>query len=101
MGKGWLECAIVGDTRTGKTETFKNINAHYRTGDFITSGENTTRAGILGGAQQINGRWILTWGKIPRNDGGLVGIDEADELRETIAKLSGVRSSGYAEIVTI
>lgn len=103
VGKGWLECAVVGDTRTGKTQTVKSLMQHYRAGEFITSGENTTRAGLLGGAQQTNNRWMLTWGKIPLNDRKLLAIDEADNLREKgiIGLLSGVRSSGVAEITMV
>lgn len=102
--KGWGECAIVGDTRTGKTETVKKIMKHYRSGEFITSGENTSLAGLLGGLQQMqNGRWTLNWGKIVINHRGLVGIDEADELAAmgVMGKLTGVRSSGVAELVKV
>ena len=102
--KGWGECAIVGDTRTGKTETVKNLIHHYRAGEFVTSGENTTLAGLLGGVQQThNGRWSLTWGKLPMNDRRAVIIDEADTLTEQgiMGHLSGVRSSGVAELVKI
>jgi len=101
--KGWLECAIFGDTKCGKTETIENIVRHYKAGEFVTSGENTTRAGLLGGAQQThNGRWTVTWGKLPLNDRRLVVIDEADKLSEGIIDLlSGVRSSGIAELVFI
>jgi len=102
--KGWGECAIVGDTRTGKTETVKNLIHHYRCGEFVTSGENTTLAGLLGGLQQSHkGRFSLTWGKIPMNDKRIVIIDEADDLAEKgiMGHLSGLRSSGIAELVKV
>lgn len=104
LTKGWMECAIVGDTRTGKTETIKSLLLHYGAGEFLTSGENTTLAGILGGVQQTHqGRWSLTWGKIPLNDRRALIIDEADNLTEKgiIGNLSGVRSSGVAELVKV
>jgi len=104
INKGWLEMTVVGDTRTGKTETIRNMVKHYRAGEFLTSGENTTTAGLIGGAQQTHsGRWTLTWGKIPLNNNGELNIDEADELskREIIGDLSGIRSSGIAELVKI
>lgn len=101
--KGWVECAVIGDTKCGKTETIRNLFKHYKAGEFITSGENTSLAGILGGIQQINKRFIVTWGKLALNDKRIVGIDEADNLGELgiLGKLSGVRSSGIAEIVKI
>lgn len=103
--KGWMECLIGGDTRTGKTETVKNILHHYKAGEFLTSGENITIAGILGGVQQThnNSRWSLTWGKLPLNDRGLCAIDEIEELvkKGIMGNLSGVRSSGVAEVTKI
>jgi len=102
--KGWGECAIIGDTRTGKSATVKALILHYRGGEFITSGENTTLAGLLGGLQQVApGKWTLNWGKIVMNDRGLVVIDEADTLLEQniMGHLTGVRSSGVAEVVKI
>jgi hypothetical protein len=102
--KGWLECAVVGDTETGKTETIKGIVYHARAGEFLTSGENVTMAGLLGGLQPSGGgQWTVTWGKIPFNDRGLVAIDEMENLSKEglIGKLSGCRTSGIAEIVKI
>lgn len=104
VSRGWAECLIGGDTRTGKTETVRNMLKHYRAGEFVSSGENVTLSGILGGLQQTHGKkWTLTWGKLPINDRRLVVIDEADELANQgiIGQLSGVRSSGVAELVKI
>jgi len=102
LTKGWMECLIGGDTRTGKSETIKTIVKYYRAGEYMTSGENISLAGILGGVQQTHGnsRWSLTWGKIPLNDRGACIIDESEELtkQEIMGKLSGVRSSGIAEL---
>jgi hypothetical protein len=102
--KGWLECAIVGDTKCGKSETAETILRHYRAGEFITSGEHTSRAGLLGGEQQTKrGSWNVTWGKLVMNNKGLIILDEADELsrKGIIGQLSGVRSTGIAELVQI
>ena len=104
INKAWMECCIAGDTRTGKTETVKNMVLHYRAGEFLTSGENTTLAGLMGGVQPTHsGRWTLTWGKIPHNDRRALVIDEADNLQENgiMGKLSGVRSTGVVELVKI
>jgi len=100
--KGWLECLVIGDTRTGKSETAAALVAHYGLGEVI-SGENTSFAGMVGGLQQIgNGRWIITWGKLPMNDRRLVVVDEVSGLSiEDISRFSQVRSSGVAEISKI
>lgn len=99
--RGWLELLLFGDTRTGKTETVQQMMHHYRLGEFVT-GEASSYAGLVGGLQQVNKRWQITWGKIPLNDRRLVVIDEASGLTcEEIANMSGIRSSGVAEITKI
>ena len=100
--KGWLEFLCMGDTRTGKSETTEAMLRHYRLGE-VSVAENTSYAGLVGGLQQTGDkRWFLTWGKIPLNDSRLFVIDEASGLsQEDIAKMSGIRSSGIAEITKI
>lgn len=99
--RGWVEGLIMGDTRTGKSETVQELMNHYKLGEFIT-GENTSFAGLVGGMQQTQKRWFVSWGKIPLNDRRLVIIDEASGLKkEEIENMSGVRSSGIAEITKI
>jgi hypothetical protein len=99
--KGWNEAVIVGDTRTGKSETITTLMQHYRMGELIT-GENTSFAGLVGGMQQNDKRWLITWGKIPTNDRRLVVVDEIGSLpEEAIQRMSGMRSSGVAEITKI
>lgn len=101
LKRGWLEILLFGDTRTGKTETVQQLMRHYRLGEFVT-GEASSYAGLVGGLQQVNKRWQITWGKIPLNDRRLVVIDEASGLSfDDIANMSGIRSSGVAEITKI
>jgi len=102
IDKGVVECLCLGDTRTGKSETVNKILRHYQLGE-ITVAENTSFAGLVGGLQQTGDkRWFLTWGKIPLNHGRLLVIDEASGLSENaIAQMSGIRSSGIAEITKI
>jgi len=101
--KGWLEVLVLGDTRTGKSETAQWMAYHYQLGEY-GAGEGTTFAGLLGGLQQGAGgnNWMLTWGKIPLNDRGLFIIDEVSGLtHEQIGQLSGIRSLGVAELTKI
>lgn len=101
VDRGWVEALILGDTRTGKSETVLRLSEHYKAGEFIT-GENTSFAGLIGGMQQNQKRWYVSWGKIPLNDRRLVIIDEASGLTVSqIENMSGVRSSGIAEITKI
>lgn len=100
--KGWLEFLCIGDTRTGKSETTEAMMRHFQLGEMSVA-ENTSYAGLVGGLQQTGDkRWFLTWGKLPLNDGRLFVIDEASGLDvNDIAKMSGIRSSGIAEITKI
>jgi len=101
INRGWLELLVIGDTRTGKSETAERMMQFYRLGELVF-GENTSFAGLVGGMQQTHSRWFITWGKIPLNDRRLVVIDEASGLSEAdIARMSGIRSSGIAEITKI
>lgn len=100
--RGWVEGLCLGDTRTGKSETTTKILHHYQLGEMSVA-ENTSYAGLVGGLQQTGDkRWFLTWGKLPLNDGRLFVIDEASGLEtEDIARMSGIRSSGIAEVTKI
>lgn len=105
--KGWLECLIVGDTRTGKSETANRMKQHYQSG-VIRSCEGASLAGLVGGATQTQGKsWMVTWGVIPLNDRRLVVLDEMSglmnnkESKGIIESMSSIRSEGRAEITKI
>lgn len=99
--KGWMELLVLGDTRAGKTETIRTLMRHVTAGEFVT-GENTSFAGLVGGMSQEQKRWHITWGKIPLNNRGLLGMDEVSGLHtDVIGSMSGIRSSGVAEITKI
>jgi hypothetical protein len=102
VAKAWGECAIIGDTRTGKSETVQAQINHYKMGE-MAMGENTSFAGLIGGLrQESGGRWILNWGRIPLNDRRLLAIDESSGLSlDTIGAMSGIRSNGIAEIMKV
>lgn len=103
--RGWLSLGILGDTRTAKSETMTTFSAYLGLGRYVMDPANTTYAGLVGGLQQV-GRgdksWTITWGLIPTNDRGLVVIDEISSLStDDIGRMSGMRSSGVAELTKI
>lgn len=102
LSKGWLEMMIVGDTRTGKSFVCERLIQHYRAGTMVSC-EGSSFAGIVGGVQQIDGRWHLTWGVVPMNDRRLVVLDEASGMKDAnlIEQMSSVRSSGIAQITKV
>lgn len=109
LTKGWLECLILGDTRTGKSEAANELRQHYQSG-VLRSCEGATFAGLVGGAQKMgrNDQWMVTWGALPLNDRRLVVLDEMSglmvngkESRGIIENMSSIRSEGRAEITKI
>jgi hypothetical protein len=101
VARGWVEMLCIGDTRTGKSETVKQMLNHYGAGE-ITSGENSSLAGLIGGLHQVGTTWQLRWGRIPLNDRRLLVIDEAGNLAtQHIGAMSSMRSSGVAEVTKV
>lgn len=100
--KGWADIMVLGDSSCGKNYVTDRLMEYYGIGEMIGA-ENCTYAGLIGGLQQLGSKnWTITWGKIPLNDGGLLAIDEASELKHSDwTKLSRVRSEGVAEVTKI
>lgn len=101
MPRGWLELLVVGDTRTGKSETAINLSNHYGMGHVIGC-EGATFAGLVGGVKEVGGSRTITWGEITVNDRRLVVLDEVSGLsQDIIGQLSDIRSRGKAQITKI
>lgn len=99
--KGWVNSCIVGDSGQGKTEMSVELLNHYGLGSRVEC-KNASAAGLIGGLQQINKRWFVSWGVIPQADRRLVILEEAKGLfTEEIGKMTDMRSSGIAEIPKI
>lgn len=99
--KGWLEALIVGDSSQGKSEATKHLMHHYGLGAKVEC-KNASVAGLLGGLQQIAGKWFVTWGVIPTHDKRLVVMEEVKGAsQDVLSKLTDMRSSGIAEIPKI
>lgn len=99
--RGWLELLVVGDTRTGKSETAIRMSNHYGLGHVIGC-EGATFAGLVGGVKEVGGSRTITWGEITLNDRRLVVLDEVSGLsQDIIGQLSDIRSRGVAQITKI
>jgi len=96
-----MDIIVLGDTRCGKGHVAEGLSKYYGIGEVVGA-ENSTFAGLVGGAQQISSHWVISWGRIPLNDRGLVIVDEASELKNTDwTRLSRIRSEGVAEVTKI
>lgn len=99
--KGWLEVAIIGDTRCGKGYVATELVRFYGLGEIATA-ENCSFAGLVGGIMKTGNNMSISWGLIPRNTDRLVVIDETSGLSTSdIARMTRVRSEGIAEIYKI
>jgi hypothetical protein len=99
--KGCLELLIIGDSSQGKTEVSRRLSEFYQLGVKVDC-KNTTVAGLIGGLEQMNGRWFAQWGILPTHDRRLVMLEELKGMpRETFSKLTETRTSGIAQIPKI
>lgn len=96
-----IDAIVLGDTRCGKGHVAEGLSKYYGIGEVVGA-ENCSFAGLVGGAQQIGNHWLISWGRIPLNDRGLVIVDEASELKDhDWTRLSRIRSEGIAEVTKI
>ena len=97
--KGYPEALIVGESRTGKSETTKRMMEHYKIGNMLAV-KGATTAGLLGGAEKMpSGGFRIAWGSVPRNNKGILFLDEMSGMhQEVLASLTDMRSSGVATV---
>jgi hypothetical protein len=94
--KGWFELLVCGDSGTGKTTMIERMMAHFGLGEIV-GGEDSKRTGLVYAAIQMQGQWVIRWGKIPQNDQRLLVIDEFSGIpKEELEKMTQLRSSGKA-----
>lgn len=100
--KGYPEGLIIGESRTGKSDTSLFLQRYYGVGNF-TAVKRSSVAGLLGGADKLpSGGFKVNWGIIPRNHKGLVVLDEMSGLGpEVLASMTDMRSSGVATVTKI
>ncbi len=103
---GVVETLIIGDSRTGKSKMAVGLMKMINVGEYICC-ENVSLAGLIGGLEQIGEHRVPIWGAWPRNNNGLIALDEADELSkrpdgmDLFSLISSPRSSGVAEMTKI
>lgn len=105
--RGWLNIAIVGDSGTGKSQTYKRLFDYIGIGDVFQA-TTSSRTGFVYGMQcKANGEWQIRIGKHPANNNKLlvvdeVGVIEAEDFRtvsigmdEGVIKIDKVVSRQY------
>jgi MCM P-loop domain len=96
--RGWMETIFVGDSGQAKTQLVSNIMEFAGLGN-MTSGEGTSRTGLVYRLEQLGERWFITWGKYPLSDRKLIAIDEFSELHpEDFGKITEARTTGVLRV---
>lgn len=100
--KGWLDCIVLGDTRTGKSAIARAMLELYHAGEMVNC-EAASFAGVVGGLDHMaDGSWIVKWGSVPVFDRRAVVLDEVSGLKPPeISSMSDMRSSGLAKLTKI
>jgi len=97
--RGWIDCAIVGDTGAGKSPIFKAI-AEVVGGSYNASGSMTSRAGFLVGSvrdHRVSG-YVSKIGIYPKEHGGMMAVDEAHLMpRDVMEGVQSARSDGVVQ----
>lgn len=102
--RSWLDVCVFGDTRTGKSLTFRRMMDFHQLGLYHTAVSNTSRAGLLLGADKAG---MMKPGVMPRCNGKMAMIDEFHFLVQNslsehpMSWMQGARDSGVASAVKI
>ena len=94
LERSWMEVLVLGEPAVGKSTLCERLQEKIGLGSF-QSGESATRTGLSfkykGGGTEVE------WGILPRNDKGLIILDEANQInKKTIEQLNNIRSHGRA-----
>lgn len=96
--RGWMETIFVGDSGQAKTQLVNNIMEFAGLGN-MTSGEGSSRTGLVYRLEQLGERWFITWGKYPLSDRQLLSLDEFSELNpEDFGKITEARTTGVLRV---
>jgi hypothetical protein len=97
--KGTLDFLAIGDTGQGKTTQVRRLRDAIGLGD-LSSGSTSSRAGVLYSLDsKVNDKRILRWGAFPLAHGGLLIVDEAQNIaREQWQEFTTARSEGVLRV---
>jgi len=78
--RGWGNTAIIGDTTSGKSETFRKMQRLLGAGTYLTA-ETASQVGLTGAAVQTEGQgWFIDWGFLVLEDRRLLCVDGSQKL---------------------
>lgn len=82
--KGHIHTLIIGDPGTGKSELIKTISNNIQNCGFAESGK-ASAVGLTGTPikDELTGQWALVAGAMPRQNNGILLLDELDKTEKT------------------
>lgn len=97
--RGWLSTAIIGDSGTGKTQSFDRLAEFIGVGD-IFSGLTGSRTGLVYALVEHKQKgWQVRIGRYPANSRKLLAVDEVQEVpRRQLTTLSKAMDEGFMQI---
>ena len=99
--RGWLDACFIGPTRTGKSETVRQLLNYYEAGFHAATSSNVSRAGLTMGQEMVTSRSQgarVKPGIFPTMDGQLVVLDEFHYMPPTlVTELQNIRDRGIAQ----
>lgn len=95
--RGVLHTLIIGDTRTGKSECATAMIKKYQQGKIV-SAKQATESSLIGGTDGTGKKQYTKAGVIPRNNKGLVVLEEIHGLQSYFNTITDIKSSGIVRI---
>jgi len=97
--RGWVNCLLLGDTTTGKSETVRKLIRLLGQGMLITA-ETASTVGLVGTATQVEKEgWFIDWGFLVLQDRKLLAVDGAHKL--SLGNWAALAESERSGVVTI
>lgn len=96
--RGWINCAVIGDSGTGKSASYTKIADWLELGDLfsVLSG---TRTGLLYAIKQKAGEWHVSIGRYVQASGKIIAVDETQETTpEDIKRMAIAMDTGWLEV---
>lgn len=96
--RGWLNCAIIGDSGTGKSATYVRFSDWIELGDLF-SALSGTRTGLLYAIKKKGEEWYVSIGRYVQANGKIIAVDETQETDPAeIKRMAVAMDTGYLKV---
>lgn len=96
--RGWINAAIIGDSGTGKSQTYMRFSDWIETGDLF-SALTGTRTGLLYSIKTKGGEWFVSIGRYVQASDTIIAVDESQEIAgEEIKQMAFAMDIGYLKV---